>query len=487
MVNIIVKAQHDSECLSPSILACENTAMAFSWNEKENGISVASSLLLFIAHFHHLSIVVMSASSMSASTSRLPDPRKIPLKFSSNPVTLQDRQYEGCTTVVPVATWLPPLYKSCVVQEMAVACNAPCPPSTCPAATPTPTPIPTPQPQPQPHVSMSNSNPNSDSSGSQSGSQSNTSSDASVNVSGGGGGGSDHQNTAIIVGVTIGAVVLLMLIVVLAVRGARRRRRRIPRSEGSGGGNALAQNYLMAGVQPAVRKYGIFGHQDERSAGVGGGGEGILPRGGDGKRGAERAPRRDVPGDGNDKGAQVSAGVGRNTSKASNNRAAGDIPRGMPPASTRLPGPQPPAEVRKADIRPREPSEQRHSRRASHASSSRSRYRPGDHGEHSENDMLYSPGSRLERVQRRRQRRGEGGGLSADGDHISPRRRVGREEGIADLTASPVRVVSARMGDVGELDSGNEGVQSPLTGRWRNGRPYIPHGQRRAEGNDDIA
>lgn len=41
-VDIIVKAQPESECLSPSILACENTAMAFSWNEKEKGKSVAS-------------------------------------------------------------------------------------------------------------------------------------------------------------------------------------------------------------------------------------------------------------------------------------------------------------------------------------------------------------------------------------------------------------------------------------------------------------
>lgn len=428
----------------------------------------------------------MAVASPSTSASYLPGPTQSSLTSFFNAATLSNRQYEGCTTVVPVATWLPPFYKSCVVQEMTVACNAPCPPSTCPAATATATAIPIPTPQPQPHVSISNSNsnPNSDSSGSQSGSQSNTSSNASINVAGGGGDRSDHQNTAIIVGVTIGAVVLLILIVVLAVRGARRRRRRIPRSKGSGGGNALAQNYLMAGVQPAVRKHGIFGHQDERSAGVGGGGEGILPRGGDGKRGAERAPRRDVPSDGKDKEAQASAGVRRNTSKASNNRAAGDIPRGMPPASAPLPGPQPPAEVRKADIRPREPSEQRHSRQVSHASSSRSRYRPGDHGEHSENDLLYSPGSRLERVQRRRQRRGEGRGLSAEGDHTSHRRRVGREEGIADHIASPVRDVSARMGDVGELDRGNEGVQSPLTGRWRS---YVPHGQRRAEGDEDTA
>lgn len=394
----------------------------------------------------------MSAASVGGSgLSRVhfifPNANNLP----SNPIAIQDRQYEGCVTVVPATTWLPPSYTSCVVQETPIPCYAPYPPSACPAATPTP----------QSHVPSSNS----DSSQSQSGSQSNTSSDASVNVAGGGS-GNGSQNTAIIVGVTIGAVVLLILIVVLAVWGARRRRRRTPRE---GRRNVMGPNYLIAGVRSDVRALDMHGPHDQRSASRAVGG---------GNGGGQGAPRNNALGDGRDTGRKPSAGVAREASKGSKKHSERAVSRGTPAPVSEL---QPSAETRKADVNPPEPlAQQRYSRHSSRTGRSRSRYRADNHDEHPQNDHLYSPGPRRERMQRRKRRQGG----SADED-VDPFGESGMPNDIP-LPSSPLRDGAMGMGGTGEGEVEHD-VQSPSTGRGRFGKGYVPYPHRTAEEEESAA
>jgi len=430
------------------------TPWRISSYKRNSAASPSSSPITLLRRLSKMSAASASASGLSVVQNIFSDAIEVPSNGPPNAVTVQNRQYEGCTILVPEVTWLAPSYTACIVQQTATPCGAPHPPSTCPVATPTP--------QSQPPKS------NSDSSQTQSWNQSNTSSNASVSVSGAGGSGS--QSTAIIVGVTIGAVVLLIVIVVLAVQGAGRRHRRTPRSER---GNILGPNYLTAGIQPDVRAHEMYGHQGPRPTGGGGGG---------GNGGGRGAPGRNGTGDGMDTGVRFLAGVERNSRKGPETRAERDVPRDTPaPASN----PQQPAEIRKADISPVTPFDKPRSRRPSSTRRSRSRYRPKDHGEHPENDHLYSPGPRRERLSRREQQQQQQGGGGSSADEYASSIVVERKNETPNKI--PLRDVDTRLRATEEPHPVNGDGQSPSTGRWKPGKSHVPYAHQMAEEDESTA
>lgn len=404
-------------------------------------------LIMLVRYLSRMSAASASQNGLTIVQEVLSNAFQIPSNSPSGQIALQGRQYEGCTIVVPAATWLPPSYTACIVQQTAIPCDAPYPTPTCPQAssalqTHAPTPI-TDSRQTQ-----------SQSDESQSHGQSNASSDASIDFSQGNG-GSGGQNTAVIIGVTIGAVVLLILIIILGLFAVRRRCPRRKGTEirhpsngkGSGrgdrGGPHRRTRARLEDANISEEDVGRLG-PEQPEVGPTNGSSPLNPP-------LDPRPNRPMPGD------WVSSPSASTDSSARRGMTAahrvGDHPRAAFPSQSL------PTDGRQHSTNRR----------------SRSRYRQGDHGEHPENDLLFSPGARQERKRRREQRQARG--VTSDDEHL-PLARVERETSTVPLPSLSVQGATAK-------DQISDDIQSPETSRWGPGKHYIPHGSRKAEDDGD--